>query len=84
MEVESSSTFRQQTERNNNYPMSLMLLRQEILLPTKPQTWKPKPKDPKKEYENSTKAAVEEIASDNEYAPSDDSLIFLGDAPRCR
>jgi len=41
-------------------------------------------KDPKREYENAAKAAVEDIDSDNEYAPSDDSLNFLGDAPGCR
>jgi len=44
----------------------------------------PKQKETKEEYEKAAKAAVEEIDSENEYAPSDDSLNFLGDAPGCR
>jgi len=43
----------------------------------------PSAKDPKQEYENAAGAAVEDIDSDNEYAPSDDSLNFLGNAPGC-
>jgi len=41
-------------------------------------------KTPQQEYENAAKAEVEDIDSDNEYAPSDDSLNFLGNAPGCR
>jgi len=44
----------------------------------------PKQKETKEEYEKAAKAAVEEIDSENEYAPSGDALNFLGDAPGCR
>lgn len=99
MKVDSSSRFRQRTEHNNNHPnesnaskrrnssdRSTGSRRQRInnVVHETSKPKDPKPKDPKQEYEKAAKAAVEEIASDNEYAPSDDSLNFLGDAPGWR
>lgn len=99
MEVDSSSKFRQRTEYNKNNPNEFNASkrrnssdrwtgqrRQRIdnVVQEISKTKDPKPKDPKQEYEKAAKAAVEEIESDNEYVPSDDSLNFLGDAPGCR
>jgi len=49
----------------------------DIVVQENPKPKDPSAKDPKQEYENAAKAAVEDIDSDNEYAPSDDSLNFL-------
>lgn len=99
MEVDSSSKFRQRTEYNTNKPnesnaskrrnssdRSTGPRRQRLnnVVQETPKTNDSKTKDPKQEYEKAAKAAVDEIDSDNEYAPSDDSLNFLGGAPSCR
>jgi len=99
MEVDASSRFRQRTEyirnnpngpntykRRNSSDRSTGPRRQRInnVVRENPKPQDPNAKDPKQEYENAAKAAVEDIDSDNKYAPSDDSLNFLGNAPGCR
>jgi len=94
MDFDSSSRFRQRTVHNKNHPneSNASKRRNSSERSTGPRRQRlinvvqeaPKQKDPKEEYEKAAKAALEEIDSENEYAPSDDSLNFLGNAPGCR
>lgn len=92
MEVDASSRFRQRTEYIRNNPNGPNTYKRRnssdrltgprrqrinIVVQENPKPKDPSAKDPKQEYENAAKAAVEDIDSDNEYAPSDDSLNFL-------
>jgi len=90
MEVYASSRFRQRTEYNrnnqngpntykgrNSSDRSTGPRRQRInnVVQENPKPKDPNAKDPKQEYENAAKAAVEDIDSDNENASSDDGWL---------
>jgi len=92
MEIDSSSKFKQRTEyskrksndsnaakRRNSSDRATGPRRQRLNYVVQEDS-----KEDKANYEKAAKEEVEEIESDNEFAPDDDSVHFLGNTPGCR